>query len=133
MEMFLSGILTGLLLAFGLALCVFISADGVFKSCPRLIPPKRTRIERKRGNVSFYGMPGYQNIPCHIDIFHRYEHGFDKNMHVIKDHIEIRRYTLDLPLPALYRDAKLYHKVIDSDNVKSLAYFGAQNTLIQGG
>lgn len=65
---FLNGLLLGLLI-----MCVFIiyaNANRPKKKVRRL-PRDHHSIEYKNGTLSFDGMPGYQNIPCRIEIIIR--------------------------------------------------------------
>lgn len=125
---FLNGLLLGMLIG-----CLLIIYANTVRPRPHRLPRDCQRIECKNGTVSFDGRPGYQNIPCRIEICHTYRYGYDKRLRVIEDHAEIRRYCLDVPLPVSACSPSLFFKVVDSDGVSSMAYIGSQNTLIQGG
>lgn len=125
---FLNGLLLGILMC----CMLFIYANSRHrKRRPRLLPPEHQRVEYKDGTISFYGRPGYQDIPCRIEIYHTYRYGYNANLRVVEEHSEIRRYCLNLPLPLALCTSDLFYKIIDSDGVSCMAYIGSQNTLVQ--
>lgn len=125
---FVNGLLLGILMC-----CIlFIYANSLYRrKRPCALPPDHQEIEYKDGMISFDGRPGYQNIPCRIEIYHTYRYCYNERLRVVKEHSEIRRYCLDLPLPLAAIASDLFFKVVDSDGVSSMAYVGTQNTLVQ--
>lgn len=125
---FLNGLLLGLLIM--CVLIIYANANRPKRKVCRL-PRDHHSIEYKNGTLSFDGMPGYQNIPCRIEIYHSFRYSYDARCRVQEEHTTLRRYKLNLPLPPIVKAAKDIYKIIDSDGICLLAYIGAQDTLIQ--
>lgn len=128
MLLFTNGLLLGLL-----SCCVLIIYANARKPRRCKLPHDRHWKEEHNGTVSFQDMPGFQNIPCLIEIYHTSRWEYDERTRPVEHHTEIRRYRLGLVLPAalITLDKKLYYRVVDSDGVALAAYIGASDTLIQ--
>lgn len=124
---FFNGLLLGVLIC-----CIlFIYANVFYRRKPRVLPPERQKVEYKDGTLSIDGCPGYQDIPCRIEIYHTYRYCYNERLRVVEDHTEIRRYCLNLPMPVSMFTQRYGFRITDSDGIKSLVYVGSVNTLVQ--
>lgn len=96
------------------------------------LPDDRLWREEHNGTVSFQDIPGFQNIPCLIEIYHTSRWGYDERTRPVEHHTEIRRYKLSVILPAaLVAMNRTFYNIIDSDGVSMAVYIGSTDTLIQ--
>ena len=125
---FVNGFLLGVLVC-----CILLIYANIFykKKRPPMLPPERKKIERKYGTLSFDDFPGYQDVPCQIEIYHTYRYGYNENLSVVEDHTEIRRYCLNLPMPVTLFTKRYGFRITDSDGIKNMVYIGSTNTLVQ--
>lgn len=125
---FLVGFLMGVLICL---ICSYVKMHDYY---PSRLPPDRQCIEFKNGIISFDGYPSFQDVPCKIEVCHRYTYSYDDRCHSVEYHVETRRYRLQTPLPAdICMSGECYFETVDSDGVKCTVYVGSQKTLIEGG
>lgn len=125
---FLVGFLMGVLICL---ICSYVKMHDYY---PSRLPPDRQCVEFKNGTISFEGYPSFQDVPCKIEVYHRYTYSYNDRCHSVEHHAEIRRYRLKIPLPAdIYTSGECYFKTTDSDGVKGTVYIGSQNMLIERG
>lgn len=127
MLLFMNGLLLGTLVC-----CILLIYANARKPKRRRLPRDRHWKEEHCGTVTFEEIPGFQNIPCTIEVYHTSRWGYDERTRPVEHHTEIRRYKLAVILPtALMALDKTFFRIVDSDGISLAAYIGSTDTLIQ--